>query len=180
MNICIDPGHSGACEPGACAAGCREADIALGISHVIDKLLTKRGHTVTLTRTGDIQDDGLSWRADKATEVGADLFVSIHCNSSGNEKAHGTETWYFTGSEAGEALARCIQRNLVEALGTADRGVKPTEAFTVLRKTICPAVLVELAFLSNPEEREELTDLLLRRRFAVGVVAGVEAWIDNQ
>jgi len=180
LNICIDPGHSGACEPGACAAGCREADVNMGISQVIAKMLVKRGHTVTLTRTGDIDDDGLTWRAELSSTVSADIFVSIHCNSYTNEKAHGTETWYFAGSEAGRSLAHSIQSCLVAAVGTVDRGAKATEALTVLRATECPAVLVELAFLSNPDEREQLTDLLLRRRFAVGVVAGVEAWAAEQ
>ena len=180
MNICIDPGHSGTCEPGACAAGCREADVNMGISQVIAKMLIKRGHTVTLTRTGEVDDDGLTWRAELASKVGADFFVSIHCNSYTNEKAHGTETWYFKGSEAGQALAHCIQSCLVAAVGTVDRGAKATEALTVLRATECPAVLVELAFISNKDEREQLTDLLLRRRFAVGVVAGIEAWAEEQ
>lgn len=176
MNICIDPGHSGPCEPGACAAQCRESDVTMGISQLIAKMLIKRGHTVTLTRTGEIDDDGLTWRAEMANEIGADIFVSIHCNSYTSEKAHGTETWYFTGSEAGQALARCIQRGIVEAVGSTDRGAKATEGLTVLRVSECPAVLAELGFLSNPEERAELTDLLLRRRYAVGVVTGIEAW----
>jgi N-acetylmuramoyl-L-alanine amidase len=152
----------------------------MGISQVIAKMLVKRGHTVTLTRTGDIDDDGLTWRAELASTVSADIFVSIHCNSYTNEKAHGTETWYFKGSEVGRSLAHCIQSTLVAAVGTTDRGAKATEALTVLRATECPAVRVELAFISNPDEREQLTDLLLRRRFAVGVVAGIEAWAAEQ
>ena len=176
MNICLDPGHSGTCEPGACAAGCREADVTLGVSQVIAKLLRQDGHDVTLTRTGEIDDDGLTWRAELANSIGADIFVSIHCNSYTNEQAHGTETWYFKGSEAGLSLARSIQRSLVAAVGTTDRGAKATTSLTVLRATECPAVLVELAFISNAAEREELVDLLLRRRFAVGVAAGIEAW----
>ena len=176
MKICIDPGHSGLIEPGACAGGCREADIVMGICRIIAQLLKKRGHVVTLTRTGDIEDDGLTWRAEKAEEVDADIFVSIHCNSAGNLQAHGTETWYYSTSNAGKALARCIQKAVVAAADTIDRGIKPTIGFTVLRKTPCPAVLVELAFISNTEDRKELTDLLLRRQFAVGVVEGIETW----
>jgi len=180
MKICIDPGHSGVCEPGACAGGCREADINLGVAKLIGKMLLDNGHTVTMTRIGDVEDDGLTWRAEKANQNGVDIFISIHCNSAGNEQAHGTETWYFKGSEAGQSLAHSIQKALVEAVGTTDRGAKATVGYTVLRATECPAVLVELAFLSNPAEREELRDLLLRRRFAVGVVDGIEAWIAQQ
>lgn len=180
MNICIDPGHSGAYEPGACADGRREADIVLGISRLAGKMLTKLGYAVTLTRTGDVNDDALAWRAELANERDADLFVSIHCNSYTDAKANGTETWYYRGSEAGQALADCIQNALVEAVGTTDRGIKSTAGFTVLKQTLCPAVLVELAFLSNPEDREQLTDLLLRRRFAIGVVNGIVDWIEQQ
>ena len=177
MKVCINPGHSGVCEPGACAETFREAEINMKISRIIAKLLIKRGYEVILTRNGDIENDGLSWRAEIANQAEADIFISIHCNSAGSLKANGTETWYFEDSCNGLSLARSIQRSIVTATSTTDRGVKATKALTVLNKTTCPAVLVELAFLSNPDDRIILTDVLLRRQFAVGVVDGIEAWV---
>lgn len=176
MKICLDPGHSGNWEPGACTAGVREADVNLMVARLVAKLLIRKGHKVLLTRDGEIEDDGLSWRAEMANCNQADLFISLHCNSAANSQAHGTETWYFAGSEEGEAVARIIQEQIVWRAETADRGIKPTQNITVLRKTVCPAVLVEMAFLSNSRDRYLLTDLLMRRLFAVAMVEAVEIW----
>jgi N-acetylmuramoyl-L-alanine amidase len=180
MRICIDPGHSGKFEPGACAGGNSEACIDLRIGKLIGKILESHGYDVCYTRTGEIRNDDLSWRAELANQAGADIFVSIHCNSSTDPAAHGAEVWYFPGSEQGRSLAEYIQQSVVERIGAADRGVKANAELTVLWATDCPAVLVEMGFLSNPEERMEMTDLLLRRQYAVAIAAGIEAWIAAQ
>ena len=177
MKICIDPGHSGPFEPGACAGGVTEAAITLQISKTLAKLLAKEGHQVMLTRERSIQNDGLSWRTVKAWDFGAEIFLSIHCNASNNTAAHGTEVWYYETSECGRQLARCIQEALVENCGTADRGVKANVTWTVLEETTCPAVLVELAFLTNDYEREMLADRFVQRQFAVGILNGVTRFV---
>ena len=173
MKICIDPGHSGPVEPGACAGGMTEAAVVLQVAQLLEKMLESGGHKVVLTREDDIEDDGLSWRAEVAWKFRADIFVSLHCNSCENTEAHGTEVWYFPGSEAGRSLARCIQVAVVQNCDTADRGIKTNGTWTVLRETSCPAVLVEMAFISNDRERESLTDKFLQRQFAVGIYNGI-------
>lgn len=180
MKICVDPGHSGKLEPGACAKGLLEADINLQLGKILDKLLKKQGHEVIMTRRDEIEDDGLTWRAELANRNQADLFVSLHCNSAPNSSARGTETWYFEGSEKGAALAHAIQEQIVRRVETANRGIKASRGFTVLQKTDCPAVLVEMAFLSNADDRILLTDLLLRRLFPIAIVEGIEAWRQQQ
>jgi len=173
MKICIDPGHSGPVEPGCCSGGATEAATVLQISKIIATMLEGAGHEVLLTRIDDVNDDLLMWRVNKASAFGADIFVSIHCNGFKDPAAHGTEVWYYPGSKIGELLADCIQQALIANCQTADRGIKTNDEWTVLKHTDCPAVLVELAFISNDKEREMLTDNLLQRQFAVGVCNGI-------
>ena len=174
MRICIDPGHSGPCEPGACAGGVTEAAIVLQVAKIAARILTGQGHQVKLTREDDIEDDGLSWRAELAWRFRADVFISLHCNAAENTAARGTEVFYYPTSESGRDLARSIQTELVANCQTEDRGVKTNDTWTVLEETACPAVLVEMAFLSNDRDREMLTDRFLQRQFAVGLVKGIE------
>ncbi len=157
MRIAIDPGHSGPCEPGACAAGVTEADVVLAIAKKLSELLLAAGHSIMMTRSGDCPLTGLKWRAQLANCWRADLFLSIHANSYSDPAAHGSEVYYYPGSGRGLTLARLIQAELVGRLRTANRGEKQG-SFTVLKLTNCPAVLVETAFLSNPDERKLLTE----------------------
>ena len=131
MRIVIDPGHSGACEPGACAAGVTEADVVLAIAEQLSHLLLAAGHSILMTRSGDCPLTGLKWRAQLANCWNASLFISIHANSFADPGAHGSEVYYFPGSGRGLTLARLIQAQLVRRLHTADRGSKQA-MFTVL------------------------------------------------
>lgn len=179
MNICIDPGHSGPFEPGACAGGVTEAAVTLEIAEITAKMLKKYGHKVLLTRTGDVNNNWLTWRCEAAWNFGADIFISIHCNANENPAAKGTEIYHFPKSENGHALARCIQSELVSLCQTVDRGVKENDEWTVLLETACPAVLVELAFITNDAEREMLTTGIGQRRFAEGLVKGINRFAEG-
>lgn len=173
MYITIDPGHSGPYEPGACAAGLTEAAIVLDISRTLAALLESAGHSVAMTRTGDIETDDLAFRADMANNQPADLFVSIHCNSAESAAAKGTEVYCFPGSIKGASLADCIRKRIVAAMDTVDRGTKEAN-FQVLRETDCPAVLVETAFLSSPSDRAKLASLAGRVAFAIAIYQGIQ------
>ena len=179
MKICIDPGHSGSFEPGACAGGVTEAAVTLEIARITARMLQKYRHKVLLTRTGEVDNDWLTWRCEAAWNFGADIFISIHCNASASPESHGTEAFYYPTSENGHALARCIQDELVALCQTYNRGVKTNDKWTVLLKTACPAVLVELAFLTNDAEREMLTTGMGQRRFAESIVKGVNRFAEG-
>ena len=176
MRICIDPGHSGPMEPGACAGGVTEAAINLQVSKILARMLEKAGHKVKLTREDDVEDAELDWRVELAWKFRTDIYVCIHCNAFASPAAHGTETYYYPGSDNGRALARCIQSELVKNCRTADRGVKSNDEWTVLTDTYCPAVLVEMAFLTNDRDRELLTDPFNQRLLAVGILNGIMAF----
>ena len=174
--ICIDPGHGGK-DPGACAGGVREKDIALNVAKKIGAFLEARGCTVMLTRETDVFVE-LSDRARMANSAKAGLYVSIHCNSvEGNARATGMEVYHYTRvSEASKRAARVIYDKLLPVCGLRGRGVK-SQDLAVLRETAMPAVLVELGFISNPDDRRKLTDFGWQddaaRAIADGIVEAV-------
>ena len=173
MKVVLDPGHSGKFEPGACAGGVTEADIVYKIAWFARMELKQRGHEAVLTRVRNIDSDGLAFRAERANRWNADLFISIHCNSATRTDADGTETYHYPGSIKGRELARRLQFCMTDAMLTEDRGVKEAN-FQVLRETVCPAALVECAFISNPVDREMLTDSLEQWRMGAAIAVAVD------
>lgn len=173
MRICLDPGHSGPFEPGACAGGVSEADINWYVARFAQRELKYYGHLSTITRGKRIENDELAFRAECSNDYNADLFLSIHCNSSERVEAEGTETFYYPGSRLGEIWARCLQFCMTDAMLTEDRGVK-TADFQVLRETLAPAALLECGFISNRLDREMMTDSLEQWRMGAAIATAVE------
>lgn len=172
MKIFINPSHApnGMPDPGAVGQnGTQEAIITKSVCDKLTPLLEYFGHEVQ-----SLQSDNLGEVCEAANSFGADLFVSIHCNSAENPEAHGTETFYMEGSGQGSMLAQYIHSELV-GTGLANRGTK-TARFQVLRCTDMPAVLVELAFLSNSEEENLLADDNAQQTFAEVICRGINAF----
>ena len=150
--------------------GLKESDITLNISQRIANKLQSANMTTEIN-----QSDGVKSVYEASNNAGADLFVAINCNSAG-AAVSGTETFYCQGSANGQKLAQSIQSRIVSMVGTVDRGIKPdTESAAgslgVLRHTACPAVLVELAFLSNANDAQILRDK--QESFADAVANGI-------
>ncbi len=169
MRVFINPGHSygGNPDPGACGCGLRESDVAASVGELVQKYLDAAGCTTELLQS---RHNSLSELSSAANAWGADVFVSIHCNSADSSMAKGTETFCFPYSKYGEILARCIQTQIVSSLPVVDRGVKEAN-FHVLRETDMPACLVELAFICSESDAE-----MLRTRqdaFARAIARGV-------
>ncbi len=177
MKICIDPGHGGR-DPGAVGPnGLLEKDIVLLVALRLKHLLKERSEVV-LTRSGD-EYVSLGERVRIANIAQADLFVSVHCNSAEINTAHGVETFHHPTSRKGIELAEAIQPELIHYSGLVDRGVKYAN-FQVLRETIMPAVLVELAFINNPSEEVLLGDRVFRAKCAVAIAAGIRSYEEGQ
>ena len=121
MKICIDPGLSGPFEPGACAGGVIEAVVNMKIGKLVGDLLFMLGYEVIFTRRGDIETDDLEFRARLANDEGADLFVSIHCNSAESATANGVEIYHYPDSEKGRLLASAIEGVLPKYSALKDR-----------------------------------------------------------
>lgn len=175
MKICIDPGHSGPYEPGACAGKVTEASICLGISKALGGMLHLFGYEVVYTREGNIDTDDLGFRAQVANDSGADAFVSIHCNSAESVEANGIEIYHHPDSEEGMTLGALIEGTFILSVPLRDRGVKEAN-FAVLRLTNMPAVLVECGFLSSENERNFLMDEKNQISIALGIAAGINRY----
>lgn len=150
MKIFLNPGHGGN-DPGACGNGLKERDVVLKIGRRVEAYLRAVGYDVKL-----FQYDGLGEICDDANAFKADLFVSIHCNSF-NGKARGTETYHYYGAEESKKLAEKVHRQITGSLPIVDRGVKEKD-FAVLCGTNMPAVLVETAFIDNPDDAKLLVE----------------------
>ena len=158
LKIFINPGHDMDLDPGACANNIREVDIALAIGEKLKRTMEVIGYPCQLLQSDNLNGEtkGKPNVCATANNSGADIFISIHCNSAANASAKGTETLvYSTGGKA-ELLAKCIQTQIVNSLGTVDRGIKERPDLCVLRETTMPAVLVETAFISNQEDAYKL------------------------
>ena len=166
MKVFINPGHdttydSGAVNPNT---GLRECDVAAEVGALVVDYLEAAGCECQIMQSDNLAPTpaGRSSYDDRqgatvtetANDWGADVFVSIHCNAA-NTEARGTEVECY-GSGEGELLAQCIQSQIVDSLGTVDRGVKYMPQLLVLKYTDMPAVLVETAFIDNDEDAELL------------------------
>ena len=152
MIIAINAGHS-MVDPGAIGEYSTEADINRDVAHAVCDKLRERGHVARYIHEDDLDDV-----CEIANLACADIFVSIHCNSAENPAAHGTETFYYANDDDEDMedykLAGRVQRRLVNCLGTTDRGLKDGSWLWVLNGTDMPAILTEIAFISNPEEED--------------------------
>lgn len=154
MKIFINPGHGGIDSGAVSKSGNKESEINAKVADILLKRLKLNNYPVELYQ----QKKYLTEVSKAENKSGATIFLSIHCNSFSNPNAHGIETLYYSGSEKGKEIARVFQSELIKATGLFNRGVKPRKDLHVLKATKAPAVLVELAFLSNPEEEKLLVE----------------------
>lgn len=177
--LCIDPGHGGGDNGAIGIAGTKEKDNTLAIALLLRDKLEKNGATVIMTRETDKEasfpgagsEDELGARVDIANETSADIYVSIHNDSFVNSSASGTTTYHYGDAES-IRLANHVQKCLVEELGTKDRGAR-FASFYVIRYTDMPAILVETAFISNPEEELLLASVDGRFKASESIFQGI-------
>ncbi len=176
--VVLDPGHGGS-DPGAVGPqGTHEKNVNLAVGLRMKDELTDLGARVIMTREGD-QFISLADRVKIANSSGADLYVSIHANGYTQETAHGTETFYCTTGHPDSAfLAQTIHQYLVSGIQRKDRGVK-TASFTVLKETMMPSALVEIAFITNPEEELLLNSDGFRTIAAHSLCQGILAYFQS-
>lgn len=152
--IMIDAGHGGK-DQGTSAGKVLEKDLNLQVAEKLTEELKNRGASVLLTRTDDTKIP-LEERAAMANEKEADLFVSIHCNYCENDSSvQGLECYYREGSDGARQLADDVVTAVEKSSVIPCRGTR-TADFSVLRNTSMTAVLVEIGYLSNSSERQNL------------------------
>lgn len=183
--VVLDPGHGGVHTGGKGARGTLEKDIVLDVSLEIRDILKEAGIKVIMTRETDrhlapeVRDD-LAERVEFTEKANPDLFLSIHVNWAENKGAQGFEVFYpragCEGSaserEAGRKVAEQIRKTFADRFDTPDRGVKEA-GYYVIKNAPCPAVLVELEFVSNTTGERNLRDDGYRSRLAQAVADAV-------
>ena len=182
MKIFIDPGHnySGA-DSGAVGNGLREQDVTFAIADKLKYLLIKNGYEVKMSREkltvniGTTVEQSIRGRYEMSNEWGADLFLSIHCNSGGGT---GTECFIYSSQSEAKEYAERIQNAIVDRLNLADRGVKVRTDLGVLRGTTAPAVLIETGFIDNPADATLLRDR--QQDYAEAIFEGVTGILPNR
>ncbi len=174
LTIVVDAGHGGH-DTGAPGRKSKEKDHTLDIARRVQRYLTERGANALLTRSNDTYIS-LQGRVDFAQSRNADMFISIHMNSSNSAASNGTETFYYTPKSL--PFAREIHNEFVQATGRKSRGVSRARFF-VIRKTTMPSVLLECAFVSNPTEENIALSTQWRERLAQGVTRGVINYVEK-
>lgn len=148
--IALDAGHGGS-DPGAVYNGRQEKDDTLDLTLAVGDILKKNGIDVYYTRTTDEYETPFK-KATDANNSGADLFVSIHRNSSENPNQYsGVETLVYSDTGLKAEVARNINNQLEDA-GFKNLGVDERKNLVVLKRTKMPAVLVEAGFINNDKD----------------------------
>lgn len=179
--IVIDPGHGGTDAGAPGVNGVAEKDIVLSIAMKLDSLNSKLYNNrfdIYLTRYRDTLIS-LRDRVQLAKRLNGDAFISLHCNQAENKTATGTEVYIDEKrkrfADVSSILASEIKEQLSKRLGFKSRGVKFAN-FQVLRETndSCPAVLLELGFLSSGDEAQHLTKEEKHNGIAVAILQSID------
>ncbi|WP_418300993.1 N-acetylmuramoyl-L-alanine amidase [Lysinibacillus fusiformis] len=179
--IIIDPGHGGK-DPGTVVGTIEEKNIVLKVSTLVTQKLEAAGANVLMTRTGDTYPTR-EGRVDFSHGNYGEIFVSIHANYANNTAAQGIETYYAkTPGDVYEEdidLATFVNNQIVKNVNMKDRKVKEMK-YIVIANTNIPAILVELGFLSNSEDRAKLTDDQYVELFAESIYKGILEYYSKQ
>ncbi|RZQ65007.1 N-acetylmuramoyl-L-alanine amidase [Amycolatopsis suaedae] len=174
--IVIDPGHGGK-DTGIVVPGLRESDVAWDLARRLEGRMKATGMEALISR-GPEHSPTEAERAAFANEAGADLFLSLHSDQNRSPYAQGVASFHFgtgngTTSTVGELLAGFIQRELAARTGMLDCRAHP-KTWEILRMTRCPAVRVEIGYLTNPDDRRRLADPAFRDVVAEGILIAVK------
>lgn len=181
--VFLDAGHGGKDNGASGLNGLKEKDVNLDLTLKVADILRKQGANVILSRSDD-QFVDLYERTSMANEKSADIFVSIHSNANTNRSVAGTSTYYYAPTTIPSLyqqkddryrLAQDVQRELIATLGRRDIGVLQSN-FAVLRTSMMPSILIETAFVSNPEEEALLGSEEFREKAATAIVSGISAY----
>lgn len=206
--ICIDAGHQehGSSErepngPGSSTmkarvtggtrgttTGLYEYELNLQVSLKLQEELESRGYTVLMVRTENDVDLSNAERSEIANEAGADAFVRIHANGSESSSASGAMTICMTPSnpyngalyESSRALADAVLEGLTAATGAEDDGVWETDTMTGINWSEVPVTIVEMGYMTNPEEDRLMASEDYQWQLARGIADGIDTFFAAQ
>jgi N-acetylmuramoyl-L-alanine amidase len=171
--VVLDAGHGGS-DPGAQRGDIQEKELTLEIVEKLKQSLQKHGVRVRLTRSDDTFIS-LEDRVKITNESRPDAFVSVHINSlETNVSTTGIETYFY--NDTSKDLAQLIHTSLVKELAAPDRGVRKAR-FYVINHTPRPAILAEVGFISNKDERDKLASGEYQLHIAEALADGVMTYL---
>ncbi|CAG7650357.1 hypothetical protein PAESOLCIP111_06060 [Paenibacillus solanacearum] len=206
--IVIDPGHQrkGNNEPepvgpdtratkpkvssGTVGVQTRKPEYALNleVSVLLKEELMRRGFEVLMTRESHDVDISNKERAELANEAGAALAIRIHADGDASPKTRGFSVLYPSAAaslagpiaEPSRAAAAEILTGLREATGSKGRGLSARSDLSGFNWSEVPVVLVELGFMTNPEEDTLLSDPDYQQQLASGIAEGIMKYVEAE
>lgn len=177
MTIAIDAGHGGTnLGASGSSSGILEKDYTLLFAKELQKILKKQKAKVLMVREGDTTIDNRD-RVLWAQQNDADIFISFHLNSSGRSAVKGVSTYY---KHIGfRSFTQYILKRLMEIKSLDEFGNIGSFNFQPIQATNYPSCLVEVAFLSNPDDEKMIRDPKFRSKVANQVYLGIKDWIKD-
>ena len=192
--VFLDPGHGGK-DPGAVYYNTQEKDLTMQVYQKLRKELEGLGYTVLSSRDSDVYVDFITERSKMVNNTNSDIFISIHFNASGApasnrsgiqtysyEEAPGYPSrinsyWHNHPDRISESnrLAADIHSSLLAETGAKDAGLLQS-SFAVLRETDKPAVLLELGYIDNFNENQQIRSDAYQNRLVAGIVKGIQKY----
>ena len=192
--VFLDPGHGGK-DPGAVYYNTNEKDLTMQIYKKLRKELEGLGYTVLSSRDSDVYVDFITERSKMVNSTNSDIFISIHFNASGNPASNrsGIQTYSYEDAPGYRAkinpywhnhpdrisesnrLAADIHSSLLAETGAKDAGLLQS-SFAVLRETDKPAVLLELGYIDNFNENQQIRSDAYQNRLVAGIVKGIQKY----
>lgn len=179
--IYLDAGHGGL-DPGALYKSIKEKDINLEIVYVLKQILEEKGATIYLTRYGDYdlslpnainrKRSDLSRRANMINESMCDLYLSIHLNAESSSSWNGAQVFYDDVNDSNQKLAKILQ-NEFKKNTTTKRDYKLTNEMYMYKRIKTVGVLIEVGFLSNPNERYILRQKWYQKKVSNIITNGI-------
>ena len=185
--IYIDPGHGGI-DSGTTYKNIYEKDINLIMSKKIEKYLISKGATVYLTRVTDKdlstttvnrKRNDLTNRAKLINNTNPDMYISIHLNYISNSKWQGLQIFYNNKNKENENIANKLTEYLKEYTSNI-REPKKENIYYMYKQIKVPGVLIELGFLSNPNDRYRLTREEYQDKLAKNISNSIEKYFKEQ
>ncbi|WP_288203911.1 N-acetylmuramoyl-L-alanine amidase, partial [uncultured Streptococcus sp.] len=188
--IFLDPGHGGR-DSGAFYYNVAEKDLNMQIYRKLRAKLEELGYKVLTSRDSDVYVDFITERSRMVNKTNSDIFISIHFNATGSaySKASGIQTYSYSDEpdypskinknwhnhpdriSESKRLAAAIHSSLLAETGAKDAG-QLERSFAVLRETAKPAVLLELGYMDNFTESQQIRDSHYQDKLVAGIVKG--------
>ena len=196
--IFLDPGHGGR-DSGAFYYNVAEKDLNMQIYRKLRTKLEELGYKVLTSRDSDIDVDFITERSRMVNKTNSDIFISIHFNATGNaySKASGIQTYSYSDEpdypskinkywhnhpdrmSESKRLAAAIHSSLLAETGAKDAGLLES-SYAVLRETAKPAVLLELGYMDNFSENQQIRDSHYQDKLVAGIVKGIQKYYDGR